>query len=215
MDNFFKITEYDPKIDSEELLKEQVKIAYEKNKLFFGQDIEIKMNIIYQREEMDQTQGRKTADWVVGTARNGQVTIFSPEIFDKVSNHPQSDFPLVLTHEIAHIFTEQIYGFKFPQWLKEGLAGYVAEQYKGNIKKKDVINFQTLHDYKNWQEHPNYKQAFSFVHYLIQNQGKDKLLEFCSKLEEKESYEDFCQKFKENFGSDLDDHKQKWIQELD
>ena len=82
------------------------------------------------------------------------------------------------------------------------------------IQKEDVQDFQMLHGYKDWQEHPNYKQAFAFVHYLIQDTGKDKLLEFCSQLGEKESYEDFCKKFKDNFGEDLNDYKQKWIQEF-
>ncbi|MDO8570910.1 MAG: basic secretory protein-like protein [Candidatus Daviesbacteria bacterium] len=215
MNSFFEITKYDPKIDSEELLKEQVNNAYEANKLFFGQDVEIKINIIYKREEMNQVQGRKTDDWIVGTARNDQITIFSPEVFDKVSNHSRSDFNFVLTHEITHIFTDKMYGFKFPVWFKEGLAGYVAEQYKqSTINTENVQDFQMLHGYKDWQEHPNYRQAYSFINYIVKNAGKDKLFEFCSKLEEKESYEDFCQKFKENFGDDLDKYKQKWMQKL-
>lgn len=215
MDQFFEITKYEPQLDSKETLNDLVNQAYQLNRSFFNHDISVGIDFLYSREEMDHVAGSKTAEWVVGRAQNSRVKIFSPSVYDKVSSHPLSDFPLVLAHEIAHIFIAQLYGFKCPVWLNEGIAGYVAGQYKNKVIREDRIQgFEALHGYGFWNEHPNYNQAYLFTSFLLENMGKDKLLEFCTQLGEKDTYGNFCNKFEEKFGLAFSECNNKWIQQL-
>jgi hypothetical protein len=188
---------FDSKIDSKVELEKIVNKAYQKNKNFFGRDLtEIKINFLYQRSQMDEICKYKTEDWQVGWAENKNIYIFSPSVFEKVSNHPNSDFPYTLTHEIAHLFSNEILGFAYPKWLYEGLAGYVAEQYKIRPVKK-IDEFSNLHDKEDWKKFSNYSQAYSFTKYLIEKLGKEKILKFLENL-----YKNFghCPNFKDFTG---------------
>ena len=173
---------FDSKIDSKVELEKIVNRAYQKNKNFFGRDLtEIKINFLYQRSQMDEICKYKTEDWQVGLAGNKNIYIFSPSVFEKVSNHPNSDFFYTLTHEIAHLFSNEILGFAYPKWLNEGLAGYVAEQYKIHQVKK-IDGFSNLHNKQDWKKFANYPQAFAFTKYLLDKFGKEKMLEFLGDL---------------------------------
>lgn len=185
---------FDPKIDSEVELEKIVDRAYQKNKNFFGENVpQIKIDFLYQRSHLDKICGYKTRDWEVGYTKDNQISIFSPMVFDKVSNHPKSDFEYTLTHEIAHVFTNKILRFAYPKWFCEGLAGYVAEQYKIRPVGK-IDNFSDLHDKVGWNKFHHYPQAFSFTKYLIENLGKERILEFLKNL-----YKNFgcCPNFKD------------------
>lgn len=203
MNNPNIVIDFDPSIDSKENLEKAVFEAYRKNKEFFGKDItNLKVNFLYRREEFDEINGRKTSEWEVGNSSNkgnlNVIAIFSPFVFDRVSSHPSSDFSYVLTHELAHIFTQEILGFYYPKWLHEGIAGYVAEQYK--IRKVDKIDdFDKLHDSENWKKLHNYSQAFSFTKYLVDTLGKDKLIEFMIELPKKLGRHHFPDDFKKFF----------------
>lgn len=130
---------FDLNIDSGHSLKERVRSAYEINKLFFGYTLSSKcvVHIIYKREEMDKVcGGSKTEPWLVGTTTTeGEIYIFSPTVFSTITSHPASNFDSILTHEIAHIFTNEIIKTYRPAWLHEGLAGYVAGQCKNKKTK--------------------------------------------------------------------------------
>jgi len=198
---------YDSKIDSKTNLKNAVFESYQKNKKFFEKDSEkIIIDFIYKRSQMDEICNCKTADWIAGYANKNHIYIFSPVVFDKVSNHPQSDFGYILTHEIAHIFTHDVLGFYYPKWLHEGIAGYVAEQYKIRHIKK-INKFSELHDKNDWKKFPNYSQAFSFTKYLIDKFGEKKILSFLKNLRKKYgccgSYEEFVNYFNKFLKSDF------------
>jgi len=156
---------------------------------------------------MDEICGYKTKNWQVGYANKNKIFIFSPTIFDKVSDHPKSDFEFVLTHEVAHLFTNEILNFSYPKWLHEGIAGYVAEQYKIRPVEK-VDEFVNLHDKEGWNKFHNYPQAFSFTKYLVDKFGKDKMLEFLRNLrinlKNEKSYEEFIEFFNKFFEADFD-----------
>ena len=174
--------DFNSKIDSQKTLEKLVLGSYQKNINFFGKaKFNIKIKFLYQRSEMDDLCGYKTPEWHVGYANKDQIFIFSPSIFDKVSDHPKSDLKYTLIHEIAHIFTNEILLFNYPKWLHEGLAGYIAEQYK--IRKvKSINDFADLHDREGWNKFHNYPQAYSFTKYLIDEFGKEKILKILKNL---------------------------------
>lgn len=206
--------DFNPKIDSQESLEKLVFESYQKNLNFFGdEEINIKIKFLYQRSEMDELCDHKTAEWQVGYANKNQIYIFSPLIFDKVSNHPKSNFNYVLTHEIAHLFINEILGINYPKWLCEGIAGYVAEQYK--IRKvKHINDFSDLHDKESWNKFHNYPQAFSFTKYLIDEFGKEKILEFSKNLRlnlnNTPSYNDFLNFFNQSLKTDFNKLASEW-----
>lgn len=214
--------DFDSSIDTKAELEKAVFEAYRKNKEFFGKDItNLKVNFLYRREQFDEINGEKTSEWEVGHAYTKdnleQVAIFSPSVFDKVSNHLASDFPYTLAHEVTHVFTQQILGFYYPKWLHEGVAGYVAEQYKIRTVKR-VDNFDELHDFKSWMKIHNYPQAFIFTKYLFDTLEKEKLIEFMTELPKKLGKhhfpEDFKKFFKEFFGVDFEEISSNWKETL-
>ncbi len=208
---------FNPKIDSNLEINERVLTAYEKNKLFFGFELTKKYNvhIIYKREEMDKVLGGiKSESWLVGTTtREGEIYIFSPSVFEKISCHPATNFDSILTHELAHIFTNEIIKTHRPAWLNEGLAGYIAGQCKKK-QLKEIFNFEKLHSRKDWNTTPNYAQACQFTTFIIDKFGKNKLLQFLKEIPEnkgdRKSFYMFSNFFKNFFNIDFNEIVYEW-----
>lgn len=206
----------DPEVDSEVEIKKSVLSAYEKNMLFFCRTLtnKLKIHILYSRAEMDGIMGFKTESWMVGgTPKDRTICIFSPKIFDKVSSHPISNFGPVLTHELTHIFTKELFSFYQPKWLHEGLAGHVAEQYKNKLPNK-LSDFEKLHTKEDWWNDPKYTNASCFTTFLIEKFGKEQFLKFLKNLSEnieaQETFIAFTELFKNNFSIDFQKISQEW-----
>lgn len=215
---------YKPKTDSFEDLKKQILVAYKTNKSFFRADPPlITITFVYDRPQMDAILHRNTQKWEVGYAYNhgdktNQVAIFSPEVFETVSTHTKGNFIFVLTHELAHIFTNNTFRFFYPVWLYEGLAGYVAKQYTKIKKIENISDFSLLHDKENWSRNVNYPQAYLFTKYLMDNFTEEKmfqLFKLISKtLDRYNSYQDFENIFENFFKTKLSDTVTKWQKAL-
>lgn len=209
---------FDPQIDNKSALEKEIEKAYQKNKDFFQKEVlNIELIFLYQRSDLNKICKRETKDWEVGHTfleKNiNKIAIFSPNVFDKISDHLSSDFPYVLSHEIAHVFIRENLGFYYPKWLNEGLAGYVAGQYK--IRPvKTIDDFNWLHDSENWNKINNYPQAFSFTKYLFDIFGKEKMLKFLSSLYKtigKHHFpNDFIHYFDEYFGIEFEKIVSDW-----
>ena len=206
--------DFDPKIDSQEDLEKLVLKFFKENQDFFGEKkINIEIKFLYQRKDMDEICGCETPEWHVGFTKGNQISIFSPLVFEKVSNHPQSDFSYTLTHEIAHVFINELLHFHYPKWLNEGIAGYIAEQYKIRPVGK-IDKFSDLHDKENWNKFYNFSQAFSFTKYLIDKFGKNKILDFLKNVKinigSVNSYYEFVKFFDEFLKADFDQEVSIW-----
>lgn len=155
-------------------------------------------------------------EWLVGTANyNGTIAIFSPSVFEKVSSHHRSDFPIVLTHEMAHAFIHANYKYKIPVWLTEGIPGYVAKQYKTRkMIRKNAQKFEKIHYKADWQKTTNYPQAYSFTKYLIDKFGKKKFLNFVSKLGENDSFNKFTDEVSKNLKVSFSDLVNEWLSQI-
>jgi len=211
----FKIIEYNNHFDNLKNLKKLVNESYIVNKDFFGQDISpFKIKFVYTRRDFNKHIGKtSTPDWLVGVVIKRQLIIFSPAVFDIVSSHTKSEFKGVLSHEISHIFKNDIFSFDYPTWLSEGLSGYISSQYKKIRAFKDV-DFRLLHRKEDWVGNTNYPQAYLFFAYLIKRFGKEKMIKLLKSLRGKEPIVKFETKFKELFELSFNKTTKDWRKDI-
>ncbi|MBU2591831.1 MAG: hypothetical protein ABH867_04365 [Patescibacteria group bacterium] len=169
------------------ILKELSRSLKKARKFFELSLFPIKIYLLDLREDFDRFAGKKTAAWEVGRTNCSQNTIYllSPSAFESDSIHKKRDFPKVLTHELIHLFTHQLYPFYEPHWLREGLAYFVADQGKANsIEKLKLLfingNFLAKIDSStNWRKNLHkgvYQASFLWVSFLLKKFGKKKIL---------------------------------------
>lgn len=203
--------------DTEENKKEIIKkinSAYKVVFSFFNQKIpEIDINVVNDREQFDLLSKKKTSKWEVGYTflkdNRVNVVVFTPESFEKYTNHKNEEFAAILVHELVHVFSGYVLKFFYPKWLHEGLAGYVAGQYKNKSIKK-VFNLNHLHKKQDWDKNPNYSEAYLFTKFLFDQFGKEKMMEFMASLGWKLKYNDFKSKFKNQFKENIEKIFMKW-----
>ena len=184
---------------------------------FFKKKIpEVKLTLVYSREEMNNLIGQKTADWFVGYADSfsNKIFMFSPSVFDRESEHSKRDFRKVLCHEICHLFIRQIHNSYEPIWLEEGLAYYVAGQESRLKNSSPIFNNPKalfLIDTRNrWNKtigsRPDvpYALAFLLVDFLIRCYSKDRVIKLLMSLKGRYDKKRFCQKFRELYGKDIE-----------
>ncbi|MFH1706105.1 MAG: hypothetical protein ABH867_04345 [Patescibacteria group bacterium] len=150
-----------------------------------------KINFLSSRNELNQELGRKTPSWLVahGNSKRTEIAILAPWVFEKESSHLTNSFPKILFHEIAHLFTSQVYPFLEPLWLIEGLAYFIAEQkYKVKLISDDLLscNFlELISSYEKWQKMVTkgaYGISYFWVDFLIKSFGKKNLLVLVRKM---------------------------------
>lgn len=207
---------YSPDDDSIGEVKEMFYQCYKKNAKFFEREIDkVVLILLYDRQEMDEVAGYKTQNWVVGYANSlmeNQIFVFSPQIFEILSNHSIDSLKSTITHEIAHLFTRSIHkGYK-PLWLNEGLACIVADQINQNGNQNIVFNpkiVSLLSTPKQWRKNAakkslmGYWQSWKAVNYLIEKYGKQKLFYFLASLGDGCNNVIFCKKFKQIYNKDI------------
>ena len=104
-----------------------------------------------------------------------------------------------LAHELGHLVIHQItfspYGASIPTWLDEGMAmhaegkadAYIQSWLKRAISEQKLISVRSLSSPFSAipeQAYISYAQSQSIVEFLIQNYGKDKILQLLSLLKE-------------------------------
>jgi len=206
------IAGYDKEVDSLKSLSSKVNNCYKRCVVFFGREADVKIFFCYSRHDFDTFAKKKTPNWMVGISGHKEILIFSPSVFEKVSSHPMSDFVPVLTHEIAHVFVNQIYEFKYPVWLSEGICGYIAGQDRTRkVSKESIKRLALIHDAKGWGKAYNYSQAFLFTSYLIETFGKRKLFRLLKELGKRDSFSVFSRRFKRVYGLSPERSKKEWL----
>lgn len=196
-DQPFQIIKYDSSVDDINTLTPMVARAYQTNVDFFGQRAKgIQVNFVYSDEELASVMPFPFQPWHKAFARGNSIWVFSPTLPKGQQCERR------LTHEQAHVFTNQIFGATNPSWLREGIAGVVANQYPEteSLSIDTGIRFSQLHYAKDWQSNPKYKRADFFVKYLIGNYGKDTLFKLMSQIAPKIKSNNSPEQFAELFG---------------
>jgi hypothetical protein len=196
-DQPFQIVKYDSSVDDINTLTPMVDTAYQANVDFFGQKAKgIQVNFVYSDEELASVMPFAFQPWHKAFAKGNSVWVFSPTL-------PKgSQLERRLTHEQAHIFTNQIFGSTNPNWLREGIACLVANQYPetDGLSIDTTVGFDKLHYAKDWQSNSKYKRSDFFVKYLIGNYGKDTLFKLMSQIVPRIKSNNSPEQFSQLFG---------------
>lgn len=130
-------------------------------------------------------QGEQTPDWVVGTGVNKRVVmVLSSEEakHTKGRSYNKGMFYRLVKHELCHCFTDMLAGPNKPRWVAEGVSLYVAEQFDYYKKPEKFTVFLEEDNLEGI-----YKESIHAIKILVDNHGKQKLLDFLRLLKEKKS----------------------------
>lgn len=143
---------------------------------------QLKLFLLSSRKNLDLKMKQRTPEWLAAYSFNGSIYILSPESFEAESTHKKAEFKKILTHELTHIFIEQINKNSL-RCLDEGLALNLSKQTKNNtISKDNWLYFMENHLTKNgllnnFSEREGYKISYWVVKYYLDKYSKDKILE--------------------------------------
>jgi len=149
---------------------------------FFGvQPPKIKINFIYSRTEMDKHWGSKSMiSAMVDNQDPYLIYIFSPLVFEKITNHKVTEMLPIIVHETAHAFVTEINGRCF-SWVNEGICEFVSGfAYEEQIEKKNWDWFRcnnvfidTEIGWDNLIDHQGYNISTKLVRYIVKRCGKE------------------------------------------
>jgi len=140
------------------------------------------IELIYSRLEFSQRLGRETEAWESGYCDNNKFIIFHPNFFEIETSHSREDFAKTLTHEINHLYINQINPKKL-WWVSEGVAQHIARQCpKVEIKTENIEHFlaNSLSQNKNYRDyiaHQGYAIPREIIKSASQIYGEEILIE--------------------------------------
>lgn len=134
------------------------------------------------RVELDEIWGKKTERWFVGATKNGNIYLLNPEIYASESSHPQIEFWQTLKHEYCHVYYHQITNTNRPQWLNEGLAGYLSGK-KLDYQEAEPEKLLQIFSYFHQVDRGVYLSGQFWVEYLIKEFGQEKIISLIKKLD--------------------------------
>jgi hypothetical protein len=160
--------------------------------------------LVDNREEFNLLVGEKTEDWVIGKALDyNKIVLISPEGYETSSTHKfsKSEYEILVRHEIGHLFYQIFSQGKGPVWLEEGFAIYTSGEL--NTKKRPKV-FNSFLRYYNEEDDGVYSESGFVVADLIENFGKEKVVEFLRLLPKVNDEKEFKKIFKEYFDMKLE-----------
>ncbi len=156
--------------------------------------------VVKDRKSIDILKGEKTEPWLVGWAHGNKIYILDRSNFEKESSHKYSSdmYYSLLKHEISHAFYSIISnGNTKPVWLCEGVAIFTSGQIK---EKQPVSSFKEFLDFYEGGGERVYSESGFAVHVLIEEYGKQKLLDLIKGLKSANSPEEFSGLFVTIYG---------------
>lgn len=191
-------------------------------KIFLIKIPNITVRVYTTREEFNKYIGEKTATWIIANASdNNEIAILSPSAMKRDGIHSSQEFLPVLKHEFTHLFIEKLTAGKtVPKWLNEGLAQYIAKQYKNakyavKTAEKDFCKKSATKS--DWNKRTNqqvYQVAALFVYFLIKKYSFQKVKELLSSLDKNYYYQNFEKLFFKIYKISLSDAEKKFIEEI-
>ncbi len=217
---------FDPAQDDKEQIVALASASYNIVQEYFRVSPKVRVELVYSREEMDELVAGATNCWFNGFARDGCVYAFSPQVLEEVSYseeykgsvYTEKHFAPLLTHEMTHLFlNEQLGKLLRPNWINEGFCQFVATQFYDPkvLVKHGFDDFSLMHTEEQWQKKNNYWQAHAFVHFLIDTFGVEKLFSLFAKVEEGNTFAEFCAEFSAVYGLSFSDAEKKYEEWLE
>lgn len=156
-------------------IKNQILIAYNKNKKIFGRAPSKKFNIIICNSEEEWKNESKYYYFPFGAGtvlRDGTLIVKE----QKLLTRNNKEYQKLLDHEMNHVFFAIIYGVTRPLWIQEGLANFVGgypfskkETFKKIKEKKisyKILQYRYLK--KNFPDKETVKLMYSIWRYFIE-----------------------------------------------
>lgn len=121
--------------------------------------------------------------YMTSCERERKLYLLTPKdkIFD---DYTKDDYDRIIYHEEIHLVTELVFGY-LPEWLNEGIAKYLDGTYKKGMKSlfENYINNYRIPDLEQidgdtfvTDDYDGYDLCYVLVSYIIDVNGKDKLL---------------------------------------
>lgn len=207
--------------DSKKIKNEVLKTFNFLYNIFLVKTPDVVVRIHDNRIDFDKQLKTRTADWCIANASyDNKIDILSPFAIENESSHKKSEFLPVLKHEFAHLFIDKLVNGKVvPKWLDEGLAQYIAKQYKDTSHPKEVEdNFcKKLSTPNGWYKRINsysYQISVLFVYFLIKKYSFKKVKELLFLLEKEYKYSRFKKIFFEVYKINLTEVEKIFIKSI-
>ncbi len=182
----------------------KIKRGYEKSMAELGKFFGInwtrnrpRIVLMKNRKTIDLFREKKTPDWLVGWVGGRAIYILDKKGYEKESCHKYSDqeYSRLIKHELAHLFF-QIAAKKDicqPDWLWEGTAMFLDGGYP---RRRKIIRFTEFLDYYKKSGPGVYKESGFAIRLLVNNYGKQKLLQLVKSLKDAKNQTQFNKLFK-------------------
>lgn len=156
--------------------------------------------LVADRNMIDRILRKSTPDWWVGWSDGKNIFLLDKKNFENESRHLYSDeeYKILIRHELVHCFCNILFPFfRYPLWLREGLALYLSGQHRYKDTPKIFGIFLDCFDqYKKGL----YEESGFAVECLINKYGEHKILALIEEITKACSIEQFDMVFKKIYG---------------
>ncbi|MBS3087722.1 hypothetical protein J4226_03950 [Candidatus Pacearchaeota archaeon] len=159
-----------------------------------------KIVFVPDRKTYNSIRDKETDGWEIAFACNDSIYLLDPEAYEKdADGHIYSDerFFMLIKHELTHSFWNLFHYSHTPVWLSEGLALYLAGQYKTRTCPEKFVNFLDFYgEYGKFV----YNESGFVVKILVEEFGKENVLELLKGLGSIKSEDQFYDLFERVYG---------------
>ena len=115
---------------------------------------------------------------------DNSINFFEPKDNPNDNEWSKEEYKNVIFHELIHAISFNLFGYT-PEWINEGIANYLDGKYKKGIKyllenyinKTPIPNQDEIENEFGMHEYDSYDYSYLMVSYIIDNYGKDVLIE--------------------------------------
>lgn len=153
--------------------------------------------IVPDRQTINDIKDKESEDWQIGWADGRFAMILDNEAMETSSSHkkhsPEKYYANLIKHELSHIFFRHLSkSSNGPKWFWEGVAIYTSGQL---AFQKPITKFEKFLDSTDKTQSGLYEESGFAVELLVNNHGKEKLLELVGSLKDCSTNDDFIKKF--------------------
>ena len=168
-----------------------ISFALSENERFFDFNLgRISLSVFNDRGDFERAINLKnTPNWMVAYVKKNELST----IYLLDQNLDKVQVKQILTHEVAHLQINKLNN-NLEFWVKEGLAVYVAKQFKKDeVKKTDWQNFLRLINAKKrmstveFANNNGYVISSFFISYLIKKLGKETFINILQKQQKNDN----------------------------
>ncbi len=176
---------------------------------FYNMNIDksiIKIYIFKDRQTLDKIKWRKTENRMIANTKWTHIYLYDLDKIEEISKwyHKKniSKYNETIRHEIAHSFYWLYLNWNYfrANRLNEGMAIYLSWQIK---RKNKPVKFKNFLDFRDNEWEQVYIESWFIIEFLINNYGKEKILELIKSLWKIKSKEEFFGKFKDIYWFEL------------